>query len=221
MKSVVKTALIVLVSMVLVIVVYKIINLINLNEKNIFDEMYYGEKKVYSRFEETPFWDIPGIHQWNRNDMKNTTIREDTTVYERYEKKYKTKKLGEWTIRFVFEYAEGEREVYISFINEDKEKKIGIGIFISYKVDTKIMKERIRFFDKTKNKPEAEIDEIPKIKEYLQKNNISIKDLKETIDELLYEKVIGDWEKYTKSRFSKDNLGNVKIERSPLFDGVD
>jgi len=38
---------------------------------------------------------------------------------------------------------------------------------------------------------------------------------------LLYEKVIGDWEKYTKSRYSKDNLGKVKIERSPLFDGVD
>ena len=150
--------------------------------------------------------------------MKDTSMSEDTTVEERYKKNYKTKKIGEWTIRYKFKE---EREVYISFINEDKEKKIGIGIFISYKVDTKIMKERIRFFDKTKNKPKAEIDEIPKIKEYLQKNNISTKDLKETIDELLYEKVIGDWEKYTKSRFSKDNLGNVKIERSPLFDGVD
>ena len=69
--------------------------------------------------------------------------------------------------------------------------------------------------------PEAEIDEISKIKEYLEKNNISIKDLKETADELLYEKVIGDWEKYTNSRYSKDNLGTVKIERSQLFDGVD
>jgi len=69
--------------------------------------------------------------------------------------------------------------------------------------------------------PEAEIDEIAKIKEYLEKNNISIKDLKETADELLYEKVIGDWEKYTNSRYSKDSLGTVKIERSPLFDGVD
>ena len=45
MKSVVKTALIVLVSMVSVIVVYKLMTLINLNEKNIFDEMYYGEKE--------------------------------------------------------------------------------------------------------------------------------------------------------------------------------
>lgn len=68
---------------------------------------------------------------------------------------------------------------------------------------------------------ETRIIEISKVKEYLKKYNISIKDLKETVDELLYEKVIGDWEKYTKSRYSKDSLGTVKIERSPLFDGVD
>ena len=146
-------------------------------------------------------------------------MSEDTTVEERYKKNYKTKKIGEWTIRYIFKFKE-EREVYISFINEDKEKKIGIGIFISYKVDMKIMKEKIQFFDDTKKMPEARIKEIPKIKEYLEKNNISIKDLKETVDELLFEKVIGDWEKYTKSRYSKDNLGTVKIERSPLFDGV-
>ena len=220
MKSKIKVTLVItiLVSLVLIFAIYKEKNP---KEKNIFDEMYYGEKKVYSWFRETPFWDIPGIHQWNRNDMKDTSMSEDTTVEERYKKNYKTKKIGEWTIRFVFEFKEGEREVYISFINEDKEKKIGIGIFISYKVDMKIMKERIRFIDKTKNKPEAEIDEIPKIKEYLEKNNISIKDLKETADELLYEKVIGDWEKYANSRYSKDNLGTVKIERSPLFDEVD
>ena len=146
-------------------------------------------------------------------------MSEDTTVEERYKKNYKTKKIGEWTIRYIFKFKE-EREVYISFINEDKEKKIGIGIFISYKVDMKIMKEKIQFFDDTKKMPEARIKDIPRIKEYLEKNNISIKDLKETVDELLFEKVIGDWEKYTKSRYSKDNLGTVKIERSPLFDGV-
>ncbi|MEB3089539.1 TipC family immunity protein [Parvimonas sp. M20] len=90
-----------------------------------------------------------------------------------------------------------------------------------YDIESKRMVENVDFFDNTKKMPEAEIDEIPKIKEYLEKNNISIKDLKETADELLYEKVIGDWEKYANSRYSKDNLGTVKIERSPLFDGVD
>ena len=83
------------------------------------------------------------------------------------------------------------------------------------------MEETINFFDDTKKMPEARIKEIQKIKEYLEKNNITIKDLKETADELLFEKVIGDWEKYANSRYSKDDLGNVKIERSPLFDGVD
>jgi len=205
------------VQLLLITIGYKIIDP---KVKNIFDEMYYGEKKVYSWFGETPFWDIPGIEQWNRNDMKDTSMSEDTTVEERYKKNYKTKKIGEWTIRYVFKFKE-EREVYISFINEDNEKKIGIGIFISYKVDMKIMKEKIQFFDDTKKMPEARIKEIQKIKEYLEKNNITIKDLKETADELLFEKVIGDWEKYANSRYSKDNLGTVKIERSPLFDGVD
>ena len=106
MKNTVKTALIVLVSMVLVIVVYKIINLINLNENNIFDEMYYGEKKVYSRFGNSPFGKIPGIESWSRKDMVYTTMREDTTVYENYKKNYKTKKLGEWKISFRFQYDE-------------------------------------------------------------------------------------------------------------------
>ena len=207
MKSKTEKALVILLSLLLIIIVYKIIDP---KVKNIFDEMYYGEKKVYSWFRETPFWDIPGIHQWNRNDMKDTSMSEDTTVEERYKKNYKTKTIGEWTIRYKFKE---EREVYISFINEDKEKKIGIGIFISYKVDMKIMKEKIQFFDDTKKMPEARIKEIPKIKEYLEKNNISIKDLKETVDELLFEKVIGDWEKYTKSRYSKDNLGTVKYRK--------
>jgi len=220
MKSMAKITLsivvIILVSLVLIFAIYKEKNP---KVKNIFDEMYYGEKKVYSWFGETPFWDIPGIHQWNRKDMVYTSMKEDTTVYERYEKKYKTKKIGEWNIRFRFSYD--IKEIEISFIDDKKEKKIGIGIFISYKVDTKTAKEIIRFYDNTKTMPEAEIEDVPKIKEYLEKNNISLKDLKETADELLYEKVIGDWEKYAKSRFSKDNLGTVKIERSPLFDGVD
>ncbi|WBB33183.1 TipC family immunity protein [Parvimonas micra] len=108
----------------------------------------------------------------------------------------------------------------MSFINEDKEKKIGIGIFISYKVDTKIMEETINFFDDTKKMPEARIEEIAKIKEYLEKNNISIKDLKETADELLFEKVIGDWEKYANSRYSKGNLGKVKKEVHYLMEWI-
>ena len=213
MKSVVKTALIVLVSMVLVIVVYKIINLINLNEKNIFDEMYYGEKKVYSRFEETPFWDIPGIHRWNRNDMKDTTIRENPIVAERYEKKYKTKKIGEWTIHFSFNF--------VNFTTKIIKEKLYITFNYYYEIDKKIPREEISLYDDKLPRENARIEDIPRIKEYLEKNNISIKDLKETADELLYEKVIGDWKKYANSRYSKDNLGTVKIERSPLFDGVD
>ena len=216
MKSRTEKVLVVLLSVIIVIIAYKIIDP---KVKNIFDEMYYGEKKVYSWFGETPFWDIPGIEQWNRKDMVYTSMKEDTTVYERYKKKYKTRMLGEWKIRFKFIYD--TKKIDISFYNKILEKKITFSIHYKYDIESKRMVENVDFFDNTKKMPEAEIDEIAKIKEYLEKNNISIKDLKETVDELLYEKVIGDWEKYTKSRYSKDSLGTVKIERSPLFDGVD
>ena len=217
MKSKTEKALVIILSLLLIIIAYKIIDP---KVKNIFDEMYYGEKKVYSWFGETPFWDIPGIEQWNRNDMKDTSMREDTDVYERYKKKYKTKKIGKWEIDFAFHYDKNEsKAVDINFNN--KYKKIDIHIINKYDKDKKIIKEKIALIDTTIKSEGRIITEIPKIKEYLEKNNISIKDLKETVNELLYEKVIGDWEKYTKSRYSKDNLGKVKIERSPLFDGVD
>ena len=217
MKSKTEKALVIILSIIIVIIAY---NRINPKAKNIFDEMYYGEKKVYSWFGETPFWDIPGIEQWNRNDMKDTSMREDTDVYERYKKKYKTKKIGKWEIDFAFHYDKNEsKAVDINFNN--KYKKIDIHIINKYDKDKKIIKEKIALIDTTIKSEGRIITEIPKIKEYLEKNNISIKDLKETADELLYEKVIGDWEKYTNSRFSKNNLGTVKIERSPLFDGVD
>ena len=217
MKSRTEKVLVVLLSVIIVIITYKIIDP---KVKNIFDEMYYGEKKVYSWFEETPFWDIPGIHQWNRNDMKDTSMSEDTTVEERYEKKYKTKKIGKWEIDFAFHYDKNEsKAVDINFSNEYQQ--INIDIINKYEKDKKIIKEKIALTDITLKSEGRIITEIPKIKEYLEKNNISIKDLKETADELLYEKVIGDWEKYTNSRYSKDNLGTVNIERSPLFDGVD
>jgi len=217
MKSKTEKALVIILSLLLIIIAYKIIDP---KVKNIFDEMYYGKKKVYSWFGNSPFEKIPGIEQWNRKDMAYTTMREDTTVEERYEKKYKTKKIGKWEIDFAFHYDKNEsKAVDINFNN--KYKKIDIHIINKYDKDKKIIKEKIALIDTTIKSEGRIITEIPKIKEYLEKNNISIKDLKETADELLYEKVIGDWEKYANSRYSKDNLGIVKIERSPLFDGVD
>ena len=108
MKSKIRVTLVItiLVSLVLIFAIYKEKNP---KEKNIFDEMYYGEKKVYNRGANTPFSNIPGIEQWNRNDfMVNPSVKElsdrNNTVEERYKKKYKTKKIGEWDIGFKFIY---------------------------------------------------------------------------------------------------------------------
>ena len=135
MKSRTEKALVILLSIVIVIIAYKIIDP---KVKNIFDEMYYGEKKVYSWFGRTPFWDIPGIEQWNRNDMKDTSMSEDTTVEERYKKKYKTKKIGYWEIDFAFHYDKNEsKAVDINFNN--KYTKIDIHIINKYDKDKKII----------------------------------------------------------------------------------
>ena len=105
MKSKIKITLgivaIILISIIVIFVIYKEKNP---KEKNIFDEMYYGEKKVYSRFGNSPFGKIPGIESWSRKDMVYKTMREDTKVYENYKKNYNTKKLGEWDIGFKFIY---------------------------------------------------------------------------------------------------------------------
>ena len=216
MKSKMEKALVIILSLLLIIIAYKIIDP---KVKNIFDEMYYGEKKVYSWFGETPFWKIPGIEQWNRKDMAYTSMREDKIVAEQYENKYKTKELGEWGIHFSFNFE--KKDIAINFSTKILKEKLYITFNYYYEIDKKIPREEISLYDDKLPRENARIEEIAKIKEYLEKNNISIKDLKETVDELLYEKVVGDWEKYTNSRYSKDNLGNVKIERSPLFDGVD
>ena len=64
--------------------------------------------------------------------------------------------------------------------------------------------------------PEAEIEDVPKIKEYLEKNNISLKDLKETADELLYEKVIGDW-KICKVKIFKGQFRDSKNRKKSII----
>ena len=132
---------------------------------------------------------------------------------------HKTKKLGEWRIGFKFIYD--EKRMVMGFNNKMVKEKLEIGLAYGYDEEKKRFREGINIYDKELPRGETRIIEIQKVKEYLKKYNISIKDLKETADELLFEKVIGDWEKYTNSRYSKDNLGIVKIERSPLFDGVD
>jgi len=218
MKSKIRVTLVItiLVSLVLIFAIYKEKNP---KEKNIFDEMYYGESKIDSWKDDTPFIKIKGIKDWNRNSRQDIRKEDEPIVFEKYKNYYVSKILGKWKILFSFNFE--KKRMGITFSYEIQNTKIRISINNRYYVDKKQADEEIGIYDKALKDDEARIKDIPKIKEYLEKNNISLKDLKETADELLFEKVIGDWEKYANSRFSKDNLGTVKIERSPLFDGVD
>ena len=216
MKSRTEKVLVVLLSVIIVIIAYKIIDP---KAKNVFDEMYYGEKKLDNWIDNnSPLAKIKGIEDWSRKNREDTWQAGDI-VCERYKKKYPTKKVGKWTVGF--EFILNDNRMTIVFGTKIHKAKISIVIYNRYDVDKKELSETVSIFDKTFPVEESEIDEIPKIKEYLDKNNISTKDLKEIADKLLYEKVIRDWEKYTNSKYSKKNLGTVKIERSPLFDGVD
>ena len=219
MKSRGNKTLIILLSIIIVIIVIIAYREKNPKVKNLFDEMYYGESKIDSWKDDTPFIKIKGIKDWNRNSRQDIRKEDEPIVFEKYKNYYVSKILGKWKILFSFNFE--KKRMGITFSYEIQNTKIRISINNRYYVDKKQADEEIGIYDKALKDDEARIKDIPKIKEYLEKNNISLKDLKETADELLFEKVIGDWEKYTNSRFSKDNLGTVKIDRSPLFDKVD
>ena len=56
------------------------------------------------------------------------------------------------------------------------------------------------------------------IKKYLYESGVPVELIRKVADQLLYDKVIEDWITYTNSAFSKENMGKVTIERSPLFE---
>ena len=60
--------------------------------------------------------------------------------------------------------------------------------------------------------------DINTVKQYLDEAGIPLESIKKASEHLLYEKVIADWTRYNTSNFSKENMGKVTIERSPLFE---
>ncbi len=60
--------------------------------------------------------------------------------------------------------------------------------------------------------------DINTVKQYLDEAGIPLESIKKASDHLLYDKVIADWTRYNTSNFSKENMGKVTIERSPLFE---
>ena len=93
-----------------------------------------------------------------------------------------------------------------------------IGILYEYSKSTRVLREDVHIID-IKNKYDVQYYyDTDTIKKYLDEADIPVESIKKASDKLLYDKVISDWTEYTYSKFSKENIGRVKIERNPLFD---
>ena len=180
------------------------------NDRNIFDEMYYGEERIFHvPYGYTVFSKIPNIKERIRKDDVY-----DDILFEKYTDSNEIEGLT-WYSSFSFEFS--EKIFSISFGSLLKTGK-RIGILYEYSKSTRVLREDVHIID-IKNKYDVQYYyDTDTIKKYLDEADIPVESIKKASDELLYDKVISDWTEYTYSKFSKENIGRVKIERNPLFD---
>ena len=180
------------------------------NDRNVFDEMYYGEERIFHvPYGYTVFSKIPNIKERIRKDDVY-----DDILFEKYTDSTEIDGLT-WYSSFSFEFS--EKIFSISFGSLLKTGK-RIGILYEYSKSTRVLREDIHIID-IKNKYDVQYYyDTDTIKKYLDEADIPVESIKKASDKLLYDKVISDWTEYTYSKFSKENIGRVKIERNPLFD---
>ena len=180
------------------------------NDRNVFDEMYYGEERIFHvPYGYTVFSKIPNIKERIRKDDVY-----DDILFEKYADSTEIDGLT-WYSSFLFKFS--EKIFSISFGSLLKTGK-RIGILYEYSKSTRVLREDIHIID-IKNKYDIQrYYDTDTIKKYLDEADIPVESIKKASDELLYDKVISDWTEYTYSKFSKENIGRVKIERNPLFD---
>ena len=180
------------------------------NDRNVFDEMYYGEERIFHvPYGYTVFSKIPNIKERIRKDDVY-----DDILFEKYTDSNEIEGLT-WYSSFLFKFS--EKIFSISFGSLLKTGK-RIGILYEYSKSTRVLREDIHIID-IKNKYDIQrYYDTDTIKKYLYEADIPVESIKKASDELLYDIVISDWTEYTYSKFSKENIGRVKIERNPLFD---
>ena len=195
---------------ILLVVIGLIIYLSIPNDRNVFDEMYYGEERIFHvPYGYTVFSKIPNIKERIRKDDVY-----DDILFEKYTDSSEIEGLT-WHSSFLFKFS--EKTFSISFGSLLKTGK-RIGIVYEYSKSTRVLREDVHIID-IKNKYDVQYYyDTDTIKKYLYEADIPVESIKKASDELLYDKVISDWTEYTYSKFSKENIGRVKIERNPLFD---
>ena len=178
--------------------------------QNIFDEIYYGEESIFHiPYGSSSFENIPGIKKQPRKDYKF-----DDSVYENYTDNTTIDKRS-WSIWFSFDFP--EKMFSISFASKLQED-ISFYVVYEYFKSKHLLVERVYVNHIITEYEEKTYRDIITVKQYLDEAGIPLESIKKASEHLLYEKVIADWTRYTTSNFSKENMGKVTIERSPLFE---
>ena len=178
--------------------------------RNIFDEIYFGEESIFHiPYGSSSFENIPGIKKQPRKDYKF-----DDSVYENYTDNTTIDKRS-WSIWFSFDFP--EKMFSISFASKLQED-ISFYVVYEYFKSKHLLVERVYVNHIITEYEEKTYRDINTVKQYLDEAGIPLESIKKASEYLLYDKVIADWTRYTTSNFSKENMGKVTIERSPLFE---
>ena len=184
--------------------------MLNPKIQNIFDEIYYGEESIFHiPYGSSSFENIPGIKKQSRKDYKlNDSIYENYTDNTTIDKR-------SWSIWFSFDFP--EKMFSISFASKLQED-ISFYVVYEYFKSKHLLVERVYVNHIITEYEEKTGRDINTVKQYLDEVGIPVESIRKATNQLLYDKVIADWIKYTNSKFSKENIGKVTIERSPLFE---
>ena len=184
--------------------------MLNPKIRNIFDEIYYGEESIFHiPYGSSSFENIPGIKKQSRKDYKlNDSIYENYTDNTTIDKR-------SWSIWFSFDFP--EKMFSISFASKLQED-ISFYVVYEYFKSKHLLVERVYVNHIITEYEEKTGRDINTVKQYLDEVGIPVESIRKATNQLLYDKVIADWIKYTNSKFSKENIGKVTIERSPLFE---
>ena len=184
--------------------------MLNPKIQNIFDEIYYGEESIFHiPYGSSSFSNIPGIQDRPRRDDKI-----DGSVFERYTDNTTIDSLS-WSTWFFFNFPEAIFSIsYTSHLQEDT----NIYIVYDYFKNKNLLVEKVYVIQNISKYDRKRSKKVDTIKKCLDESGVPVESIRKAADQLLYDKVIEDWITYTNSAFSKENMGKVTIERSPLFE---
>ena len=186
--------------------------------KNVFDEMYYAQfqsiPKLYTStsysklIRENILKSLPRNVRNHYPDLKNEYYKAD--ALNENEK-----------ITLVFyQDEENNRRLQVIGVNYYEDVEENLRFYFIYDIETKelkfvkpdIVSSMYRDTDYSTNDPEV-------IAEYMQKHDLTEEDLADYQEYFLYEKVLTDWFAHNpKSRFSLDDLGDVEIVETDVYE---